>query len=146
MNPAKMKKEQLVAEVIRLRDSVSEQSGIIDDLKQQAKEANALSDEKSSAIDSLKDKVGEMDQALASKDEKIKELEGSLEAALDREKALTEEVQNLRKQVVNVRNDAQGIQNRIGELIVSNSRLKVWKYVAVSAIVAFLISLCFIVA
>lgn len=146
MNPAKMKKEQLVAEVISLRDSVSEQSGIIDDLRQQAKEANALSDEKSSAIDNLKDKVGEMDQALASKDEKIKELEGSLEAALDREKALTEEVQKLRKQVVAVRNDAQGMENRIGELIVANSKLKLWKYVAVGAIVAFLISLCFIVA
>lgn len=139
MNPKKMNKEQLIAKVDELQARV-------DNLLIQAREADELNEEKASAIDNLKDKVGEMDQALASKDEKIKELKGSLEAALDREKALTEEVQKLRKQVVAVRNDAQGMENRIGELIVTNSKLKFWKYVAVSAIVAFLISLCFIVA
>lgn len=139
MNPKKMNKEQLIAKVDELQARV-------DSLLIQAKEADGLNEEKASAIDNFKDKVGEMDQALASKDEKIKELEGSLEAALDREKALTEEVQKLRKQVVAVRNDAQGMENRIGELIVTNSKLKFWKYVAVSAIVAFLISLCFIIA
>lgn len=139
MHPKRMNKEQLIAKVDELQARV-------DSLLIQAKEADGLNEEKASAIDNLKDKVGEMDQALASKDEKIKELEGSLEAALDREKALTEEVQKLRKQVVSVRNDAQGMENRIGELIVSNSKLKVWKYVAVGAIIAFCVALCVIVA
>ena len=139
MNPKKMNKEQLVAKVDELQARV-------DNLLVQSREADELNEEKASAIDNLKDRIGELDAALVDRDEKIKEYKGKLEAALAREEELSEELQKARTQVVSVRNDAQGMEDRIGDLIVSNSKLKVWKYVAVGAIIAFCVALCVIVA
>lgn len=139
MNPKKMNKEQLVAKVDELQARV-------DNLLVQSREADELNEEKASAIDNLKDRIGELDAALVDRDEKIKEYKGKLEAALAREEELSEELQKARNQVVAIRNDAQGMEDRIADLTVSNSRLKVWKYVAVGAIIAFCVALCVIVA
>ena len=132
MTPSKMKKEDLVKEVTKLRARV-------DDLLTQSREADELNEEKASAIDNLKNKVAELDEALVCKDKQIAERR---EANVQ----LTKEVQTLRKQIVSIREDAQGMESKIAELTLTNSRLKVWKYVAVGAIIAFLITLCVIVA
>ena len=132
MNLKKMNKEQLIAKVAELQARV-------DDLLCQSREADELNEEKASAIDNLKNKVAELDEALVNKDKDIAERR---EANV----TLTKEVQTLRKQVTSIRDDAQGMETKIGELTLANSRLKVWKHIAVGAIVAFLIALCVIVA
>jgi len=132
MNPKKMNKEQLIAKVDELQTRV-------DSLLVQSREADELNEEKASAIDNLKNQVAKLDEALANKNKDIAERR---EANV----ALTKEVQTLRKQVASIREDAQGMESRIAELILANSRLKVWKYVAIGAIIAFLIALCVIIA
>ena len=132
MTPSKMKKEDLVKEVTRLRAR-------IDDLLTQSREADELNEEKASAIDNLKNQVAKLDEELINKDKDIAERR-------EANAQLTKEVQTLRKQVASIRDDAQGMESRIAELTVTNFKLKVWKCVAVGAIIAFLISLCVIVA
>lgn len=132
MNPKKMNKEQLIAEVNELRARV-------DNLLIQSREADELNEEKASAIDNLKNKVVELDEELVCKDKTIAEWR-------ETNIKLTQELQDARKKVTSVRDDAQGMESRIAELTLANSKLKVWKYVAIGAIVAFLIALCVIVA
>lgn len=132
MNLKKMNKEQLIAEITSLRARV-------DNLLCQSREADELNEEKASAIDNLKNKIVDLEEEIVRRD---KDIAARREANAN----LTKELQDTRKQVVSIRDDAQGMESRIAELTTTNSKLKVWKYIAVGAIVAFLIALCVIVA
>ncbi len=139
MNPKKMNKEQLIAKVDELQAKV-------DNLLTQSREADELNEEKASAIDNLKNKIAELDEQIEEKNTEIHSLNHSIEGYRGTIHDQTKELQTLRKQVTSIREDAQGMETKIAELTLANSKLKVWKYVAVGAIVAFLICLCVICA
>ena len=132
MNPIKMKKNDLVKEVVSLRDNLSEKQGLIDDLKQQIREKDA-------ELVELKDKISQQGRT-------IEEFEANIKATKEELEGTVVELQKARSQVVAIRNDAQGMESKLNELVVTNSKLKVWKYDAIGAIIAFLIALCVIVA
>lgn len=146
MNPKRMNKEQLIAEVTELRETVAKQQSRIDNLTAQAKEADELNEEKASAIDNLKDVIDKLNTENQEKANRITVLEGDVKSKVDENFELSKEVQDARTKVANISNDAQGMESRIAELTAANAKLKVWKYVAIGAIVAFLVSLCVIIA
>lgn len=146
MNPKRMNKEQLIAEVTSLRETVSAQQSRIDNLMVQAKEADELNEEKASAIDNLKAVIDRLNTDVQEKANRIANLEVDIKSKVDDNLELSKELQDARTAVTNVRNDAQGMESRIAELTAINFRLKVWKPIAVGAIIAFLISLAVIIA
>lgn len=146
MNPKKMNKEQLIAEVNYLREAVSAQQNRIDNLMVQSKEADELNEEKASAIDNLKDVIDKLNTENQEKANRITILEGDIKSKVDENLELSKELQDARTLVTSIRNDAQGMETKIADLTVANTKLKVWKYVAIGAIIAFLVSLCVIIA
>lgn len=132
MNPKKMNKEELITEVTNLRAR-------IDNLLCQSREADELNEEKASAIDKLKD-------IIAKKDAELKDLTDQMTVLQDTNIDLTKELQEARTQVVNIKKDATGMENKIAELVAINGSNKIWKYIAIVAVVAFLVALCVIVA
>ena len=132
MNPKKMNKEELINEVTSLRAR-------IDNLLCQSREADELNEEKASAIDKLKD-------IIAKKDAELKDLTDALSVQKDTNIDLTKTLQEARTQIVNLKKDATGMENRIAELVAVNGTNKVWKYIAIGAIIVFLITICIVSA
>lgn len=132
MNPKKMNKEELVAKVDELQARV-------DDLLLQSREADELNEEKASAIDKLKD-------VIAKKDAELKDLTDQMTVLQDTNIDITKELQEARTQVVNLKKDATGMENKIAELVAINGSNKIWKHIAIIAVVAFLVALCVIIA
>lgn len=132
MNPKKMNKEELISEVTSLRARV-------DNLLIQSREADELNEEKDSAIDKLKD-------IIAKKDAELKDLTDQMTVLQDTNIDITKELQEARTQVVNLKKDATGMENKIAELVAINGSNKIWKHIAIVAVVAFLVALCVIVA
>lgn len=146
MNPKKMNKEQLIAEVNSLRETVSAQQNRIDNLTVQAKEADELNEEKASAIDNLKDVIDKLNADVQEKANCIANLKVDIKSKVDDNLGLTKELQDARKQVTAICNDAQGMESRIAELTAINSKPNIWKPIALGAIIAFLIALAVIIA
>ena len=132
MNPKKMNKEELITEVTNLRARV-------DNLLCQSREADELNEEKASAIDKLKD-------IIAKKDAELKDLTDQLTVQKDANLDITKELQEARTQVVNLKKDATGMENRIAELVATNGSNKIWKWIAIGAIIVFLITICIVSA
>lgn len=132
MNPKKMNKEELINEVTNLRARV-------DNLLTQSREADELNEEKASAIDKLKD-------IIAKKDAELKDLTDQMTVLQDTNIDITKELQEARTQVVNLKKDATGMENKIAELVAINGSNKIWKHIAIVAVVAFLVALCVIIA
>ena len=132
MNPKKMNKEELINEVTNLRARV-------DNLLTQSREADELNEEKASAIDKLKD-------VIAKKDAELKDLTDQMTVLQDTNIDITKELQEARTQVVNLKKDATGMENKIAELVAINGSNKIWKHIAIVAVVAFLVALCVIIA
>lgn len=125
MDLNKMKKTDLIKEVESLREKV-------EGLKREAKDAVTHDQEYKAEITRLKEEV-------AAKTDDVVRTSKELQTA-------RQKVVSTNDKLNSIRSDAQGMESRIAELTTTNSKLKVWKYVAVGAIIAFLISLCFIVA
>lgn len=132
MNPKKMNKEELVAKVDELQARVN-------NLLTQSREADELNEEKASAIDKLKD-------IIAKKDAELKDLTDQMTVLQDTNIDITKELQEARTQVVNLKKDATGMENKIAELVAINGSNKIWKHIAIVAVVAFLVALCVIIA
>ena len=132
MNPKKMNKEELINEVTSLRARV-------DNLLCQSREADELNEEKASAIDKLKD-------IIEKKDAELKDLTDALSVQKDTNIDLTKTLQEARTQIVNLKKDATGMENRIAELVAVNGTNKIWKYIAIGAIIVFLITICIVSA
>ena len=132
MNPKKMNKEELINEVTSLRARV-------DNLLCQSREADELNEEKASAIDKLKN-------IIAKKDAELKDLTDALSVQKDTNIDLTKTLQEARTQIVNLKKDATGMENRIAELVAVNGTNKIWKYIAIGAIIVFLITICIVSA
>ena len=132
MNPKKMNKEELINEVTSLRARV-------DNLLCQSREADELNEEKASAIDKLKD-------IIEKKDAELKDLTNQMTVLQDTNINLTKELQEARSRIVNISKDATGMENRIAELVAVNGTNKIWKYIAIGAIIVFLITICIVSA
>lgn len=132
MNLKKMNKEELINEVTSLRARV-------DNLLCQSREADELNEEKASAIDKLKD-------IIEKKDAELKDLTDALSVQKDTNIDLTKTLQEARTQIVNLKKDATGMENRIAELVAINGTNKIWKYIAIGAIIVFLITICIVSA
>ena len=95
--------------------------------------------EKASAIDKLKN-------IIAKKDAELKDLTDALSVQKDTNIDLTKTLQEARTQIVNLKKDATGMENRIAELVAVNGTNKIWKYIAIGAIIVFLITICIVSA
>ena len=98
-------------------------------LKGKYDEAKAWLNEKLSAIDDLKNKVDELDESNINKDERIASLVEALEKS-------AKELQDARVELTSRTKELSGVNNKV----------KLWKYIAIGLGVAFLISLCVIIA
>lgn len=146
MNPKRMTKEQLVNALTELQEAFDAQSTLNSNLNKEKKELNELVSERDKAIENLKKCLEENQEFLRKKDNQLTSVSEERDSYKADVVEKTKEIQNLRTQITNVRNDAQGMESRINELTVNNSKLRVWKYVAVGAITCFLIALCIICA
>lgn len=138
MNPKKMNKQQLIDEVTTLRARV-------DDLLQQSREADELNEEKASAIDNLKRVIEENQESIRCKDEELEKAKETIEQYKADNVSKTEEIQRLRTKVTEITENALNMEQTINEQVISISKAKAWKYVAVIAIIAFLLALCVII-
>ena len=139
MQVSKMKKEDLVKEVTNLRDRLSERDATIAELNQSIKEKLGL-------IEELKDKISQQGRTIEDFEASIKTTQELNTKIKEELVTATEDLQSARKQVVALNDDARGMERAICNLHATNNKLKVWKYVAIGAIIAFLIALCVIVA
>lgn len=121
MNPIKMKKNELVSEVAKLRKQSEEDSFAISSLKTQLEDAQAKVKEKEKELDALNKTLDSYSSDVVEK---------------------TTEIQNLRKQVSELRTDLQAKQKDIDCLSDCLSTLKVWKGIAITAVIALFITLC----
>jgi len=132
MNPNKMKKPELVTEVVALREKVTQQQQTIDD--------------QTKAIANFKSVVAQQEEVINNKDKQLTEVKEQLDLYKNDVVQKTKEIQALRTQVANVKNDAQGMESRIAELTNANAKVNLWKYVAVGVSILLLIAICVMVA
>lgn len=97
-------------------------------------------------LDELKVNVEDAEEAVRSKDKELTEVKESLQQYKNDVVEKTKEIQNLRNQVSSLRKellDDEVLNDKVNTL---STNLKVWKHIAIGAVVAFLIALCVIFA
>lgn len=124
MTLSKMKKDELVAECKRLRNTIDGLTINVQD--------------KDAAIANFKSKIEELDKSHASKKQEINTLMEEIKELKDNSIKDAKELQNARDKIVNLSNDVRGTEQRVKDL---ETKCDVYKRVITGLAIVLLVSL-----